>query len=157
MASIKGISLKNLKKFKDHEGFDIYQGNICLNGINKGFWSQDSWGGPDQFDFNTKELDAIAKEFYGPNSIYDLSCLLYEILVLADYEKKYKKAVKDGFASIVIMTDGCKESCLRIPQDIDKNAVLKRCDTYIKDFENASKYKDDIKILVFTDLKDFVQ
>lgn len=157
MASIKGISFKNLKKFKDHENIDIYQGNICFNGIKKGFWSQDNWGGPDRFDFDTKELDEVAKEFYGPNSIYGLDCLLYEILVLADYEKQYKKAVKAGYASIVIMTDGYKESYIKVPQDTDKDVILKRCDKYIKDFEKASKYKDKIKTLVFTDLKDFVQ
>lgn len=157
MASIKGISFKNLKKFKDHENIDIYQGNICFNGIKKGFWSQDSWGGPDRFDFDTKELDEVAKEFYGPDSIYGLDCLLYEILVLADYEKQYKKAVNAGYASIVIMTDGYKESYIKVPQDTDKDVILKRCDKYIKDFEKASKYKDKIKTLVFTDLKDFVQ
>lgn len=157
MASIKGISFKNLKKFKDHENIDIYQGNICFNGIKKGFWSQDSWGGPDRFDFDTKELDEVAKEFYGPDSIYGLDCLLYEILVLEDYEKQYKKAVNAGYASIVIMTDGYKESYIKVPQYTDKDVILKRCDKYIKDFEKASKYKDKIKTLVFTDLKDFVQ
>lgn len=157
MASIKGIEIKNVKTFKGGEYPTNYQGNIYFNGKIKGFWSQNGWGGPDQYEFDTKELDAVAKEFYGLDSIYDLSCLLYEILVLADYEKKYKKAVKDGFTSIVIITDGCKESCLRIPQDTDKDVILKRCYTYIRDFEKASKYKDEVKTLVFTDLKDFIQ
>lgn len=157
MASIKGISIKNVKTFRGVEYPENYQGNIYFNGIKKGFWSQDSWGGPDRFEFDTKELDEVAKEFYGPDSIYGLDCLLYEILVLADYEKQYKKAVKAGYASIVVMTDGYKESYIKVPQDTDKDVILKRCDKYIKDFEKASKYKDKIKTLVFTDLKDFVQ
>lgn len=55
------------------------------------------------------------------------------------------------------MTDGYKEFYVKVPQDTDKDVILKRCDKYIKDFEKASKYKDKIKTLVFTDLKDFVQ
>ena len=57
MASIKGIELKNIKTFRGVEYPVNYQGNIYYNGKKLGFWSQDSWGGPDSYDFNTDELD----------------------------------------------------------------------------------------------------
>lgn len=37
MAKINGIELKALKKFKDHEGCTIAQGNLYLGGKKIGF------------------------------------------------------------------------------------------------------------------------
>ena len=157
MASIKGIEIKNVKTFRGQEYPTNYQGTIYFNGKKKGFWSQDSWGGPDCYDFDTTELDVVAKEFYGPDSIYDLDCLLHEVLVLKDYEKIYKKAVKDGYASVVILSDGFYESYIKVPRDKDKDVIIKKCSSYIKDFEKKSHYKDKIKTMVFTDIADFAQ
>ena len=41
--------------------------------------------------------------------------------------------------------------------DKDKEVILKRCDSYIKKFEQNSCYREDIKISVYTDLADFVK
>jgi hypothetical protein len=157
MASIKGIEIKGIKTFRGTEYPVNYQGNIYFNGKKKGFWSQDSWGGPDNFDFDTTELDNVAKQYYGPDSIYDIDCLLYELLNLIEYEKQYKKAIKAGYSSIVIMTDGYNEAYIKVPKDTDKNIIRKKCESYIKNFEQKSKYKDKIKTMIFTDIKDFVQ
>lgn len=47
MASLYGVSIKNLKTFKDHEGMIAYQGDIWFNNKKLGLWSQDSWCGSD--------------------------------------------------------------------------------------------------------------
>jgi hypothetical protein len=155
MASIKGISIKNIKTFRGREYPTNYQGNIYYNGKKMGFWSQDDWGGPDRYDFDTTELNKVAKEYYGEDSIYDLDCLIFEILRLVDYEKIYKKAVKAGYDSVVILSDGYAESYIKVPREKNKDKIVKDCEFYIKDFETKSRYKDKIKKFIFTDLEDF--
>lgn len=67
MAKIAGIEVKNLKYYSGHEGEYCAQGNIYFNGKKQGFWSQDSWGGPDRFEFNENELEEVAKDYYRNN------------------------------------------------------------------------------------------
>ena len=157
MASIKGISLKNIKTFRGMEYPVNYQGSVYFNGKKLGFWSQDGNGGPDHYDFNTTELDKIAEAYYGEDRFYNLECLLGEVLTLQEYEKLYKKAVKDGYASVVIITDGYREAYIRIPKDIDKDIILKKCEQYVEDFTRKSNQKDKIETLVFTDITDFIK
>lgn len=70
MTKIKGIEFKNVKKFSGHDG-ECYQGNLYLNGKKIGSQSQDSWGGPDDFDFTTeeaeKEFKKIVETYYCEN------------------------------------------------------------------------------------------
>ncbi len=157
MASIKGIEIKNIKTFRGEEYPRLYQGTVYFKGNKLGFWSQDSWGGPDRYDFDITELNKVSKKYYGVGSISDLDTLLSEIILLNDYEKKYKNAVNAGYKSIVILTDGFKETCLKVPKETKKDAVLKICEAYIKTFENASNDKDRVKTLVFTSPKDFTK
>lgn len=157
MASIKGIELKGVRTFRGMEYPINYQGNVYFHGKKLGFWSQDGNGGSDHYEFNTDELDKVAKEYYGEDSIYDLDCLLVEVLNLLEYEKEYKKAIKEHFSAFIVISDGYEETALKVPKDKDKEVILKRCDSYIKKFEQRSRYKEDIKIAVYTDLADFVK
>ena len=50
-----------------------------------------------------------------------------------------------------------QEDWAKMVFDKDKEVILKRCDSYIKKFEQRSHYKEDIKIAVYTDLADFVK
>ena len=52
MASIKGITLKNVKDFRGHEGEDLVQGDVYYKGKKVGFYSQDAWGGMDNFNLD---------------------------------------------------------------------------------------------------------
>lgn len=157
MASIKGIELKGVRTFRGMEYPVNYQGNVYFNSKKLGFWSQDGNGGSDHYEFNTDDLDRVAKEYYGEDSIYDLDCLLGEVLNLLEYEKEYKKAIKEHFSAFVVISDGYEETAIKVPKDKDKEVILKRCDSYIKKFEQNSRYKEDIKISVYTDLADFVK
>ena len=56
MASLNGVTIRNLKGFNGHEGEPLFQGSVYLNGQKLGFWSQDAHGGSDNYDFNTKAL-----------------------------------------------------------------------------------------------------
>jgi len=122
MANINGISVKGIKQFLGHEGEPLYQGNLYLNNKKIGFWSQDSHGGCDNFVLDGKYseqrinsvIDALNpdKAFRGgteerPFVIkYNLELLLGDYITLMLDEKEYKKAVKAGYAGIVIATDG---------------------------------------------------
>lgn len=157
MASIRGIELKGVRTFRGVEWPVNYQGNVYYQGKKLGFWSQDSWGGPDRYEFDTSELDAIAKDYYKGEQYFDLDCLLGEILTLQDREKIYKKAVKDEYVSILVMTDGYLEQIIKFRTETDKDKILKSCEKYIKDFEAQSHQKDKMETIVYTSLADFVQ
>lgn len=156
MASIKGISLKNVKTFRGHEYPTNYQGNVYFNGKKMGFWSQDSWGGPDSYDFDTAELDAKAKEFYGEDSIYGLDCLMGELLELMDNEKMFKKAVKEGYSALVVISNGYNVAFIKEPRETNKEVLLKSCASDLEDFK-GSFGGEDVRMMAFTCLQDFEQ
>lgn len=60
MAKIYGVKIKNLKTFHGHEG-DCAQGSLYMDGKKIGFWSQDSCGGPDDFDVSKKDFEELQK------------------------------------------------------------------------------------------------
>lgn len=140
MASINGISVKGLKKFKGHEGEPLSQGNLYLNGKKIGFWSQDSWGGPDNFQIDqpwgwkmerllnekVKQLNADKAKHgtdYSGNPYvleYDLERLMGDYIALLYDEDAYKKAVKAGFAGVLIASDGYHMSWWRLPESQTK-------------------------------------
>ena len=157
MASIKGIEIKNIKTFRGVEYLVNYQGNIYYNGKKLGFWSQDSCGGPDSYDFNTSELDQIAKDYYGPDSFYDLDCLIDEVLTLKNYEKSYKKIVKEGFLTLAVVTDGYSETVIKIPAKVNKEDILKDYKKYIDRYvdKSTNHIRDNVKIYTFNSLSDF--
>ena len=57
MASLNGVTIRNFKGFRGHEGEPLWQGSVYHNGRKLGFWSQDAHGGSDNYDFNSKLLD----------------------------------------------------------------------------------------------------
>lgn len=113
MAKINGIEIKGVKIFLDHEGCQIAQGNVYYKGKKLGSWSQDSWGGPDRFGFDTSILDKEVKKYRDSNkvkeedkSICNLEILLFDLLELKDIEDEYKKCIKKGYKLYVRATDG---------------------------------------------------
>lgn len=121
MAKIMGFEVKNVKDFKDHEGFIIHQGNVYFNNKKIGSWSQDDWGGCDRYDFNvTPYNEAIANSDWESYPMFDgckkygfapdLDILLEEVIRLRDREKMYKKLVKNGFPKMTAYSNGY-ETC----------------------------------------------
>ena len=124
MASINGISIRGMKTFKGHEGEPLCQGTLCLNGKKIGFWSQDSWGGPDnvQLDpgYDERLLNEVVhnlnldKDYHGKAQVdgrefvleYNLERLMGDYVPLYEDEKVYKNALKKGYAGVVVASDG---------------------------------------------------
>lgn len=121
MASICNVSLKNIKKFKGHEGEPCFQANIYLNNKKVGWYSDNSWGAIClDLHFDSKEdeekIEEIAKE-YGKrpdrldltfskkyNLEYTLDSFILEVLYLSLHEKNFKKYSKkySDFAGFVV-------------------------------------------------------
>ncbi len=113
MASINNIKIKGLKTFADHEGCTIAQGNVYLNGRKLGFWTQDSWGGPDRYDFDKSILDDAVRNYRDSDrvediykKIFDTDCLMDAIVRLTFDEKSYKKGLPDFNILVIHMIGG---------------------------------------------------
>lgn len=121
MAKILGFEIKAVKEFKDHDGFPIYQGNVYFKNKKLGSWSQDAWGGPDQFDFDVRPYNEAMQKFdldevlhlstpYGFTLDADMDILMGELMSLKDDEKMYKKFAKKGYpktAKLLSPTRAC--------------------------------------------------
>ena len=131
MASINGISVKKLTKFLGHEGEECFQGNLYLGNKKIGFWSQDSWGGPDNIIMDSGYSEKLLNEAIiklNPDKAlnggkdggtfvlnYDLEFVMYDLLCLHEYEKIFKKAFSEGYRGVLIATDGFHQSIWKLP------------------------------------------
>lgn len=122
--TINGVTIKNIKTFVGHEGY-CSQGNVYIDGKKAGFWSQDSWGGCDDYEMDNKMYEEIkkrARKF--AEGCVNPSPLMYdwekEMMEMSDYvdfmsspdifmgkilnlkedEKMYKKWKKEGKPSV---------------------------------------------------------
>lgn len=136
MASINGISLKNVRTFPDHEGCRIAGGDVWYNGKKLGHWQQDYYCGPDNYDFDErvlqKEVDAykqsdLVKEEY--RDVVGLGCLLEDLLHLKERETICKRYFKKGSRTVVFFSDGYHFTYFWTPKD--KESAL-TCDFFKK-------------------------
>lgn len=167
MAKINNIELKAVRRFADHEGFMIAQGNVYFKNKKLGFWSQDSWGGPDRFDFDeellSKEVESyrlhapMEKEAY--RKFADLSCLLCDLLALTDEEKTYKKGVKKGFRTYVSVRDALRSGGYWSEASADDVLKKEFHQDFMKKFSNGPRLPRDgeITVTVYGSPDDFVK
>ena len=180
MASINGISVKGMKIFHGHEGEPLYQGNLYLNNKKIGFWSQDSWGGPDNVSLDegySERLleDAIRKlnsdkDHHGKSSYdgrefvleYKLERLMGDLCALFEDEKAFKSAVKKGYDGVVIASDGFHQVCWCIRGSLfekDDVSLLEALSEEIANAKSQFMKEDDVikhTVKVYRSLDDFV-
>lgn len=112
MASINGMTIKNLERFYGSRGECFYRGDVYIGDERLGFWSQDINGG-DDFRFDTKRAEEVVDECieYFVNVqkekdvILTLSRLLQEIVYNIEAENFFEQYRQDG-ACAVILTAG---------------------------------------------------
>ena len=125
MAKLYGFSVKSLKSFKDHEDITCYSGNLYLKNKKIGTWSQDYMAGPDHFDliqpYDEQKLDAKMEKLRpafdaGDEKLtgYNLELLMCDLVKLTLDEKRFKKALKEGYIGILIVSDGWHELCWKL-------------------------------------------
>ena len=144
MASINGVEVKNLNHFKGHEGETCLQGNVYLNGKKLGFWSQDSWGGPDLFEFDETLLDEARLQFgEGFEETYEhkRACDALEVfLVTAAWVKRLEsemnRTFRKGYSVTIFLTDGFHEFRLSIRDDDSDENLLKTYSEYVESMKN---------------------
>ena len=165
MASINGLEVKNLKKFKGHEGEDCLQGSVYLNGKKLGFWSQDSWGGCDNFDFNYKVLQDIALKVAMTDLVepqyrkyFDVDSLMDMLVKLKEDEKVYNKFCKQGYPCTLLVTDGyhCFYSATKDKSSVEnKGFALKYFEPQIKKYREKCFKNQEIKVKIYNTKDDF--
>ncbi len=177
MASINGISVKGLKSFLGHENEVLYQGSLYLNNKKIGFWSQDSWGGPDRIDLDVKYDKRLLQNAVksknedkaihgsterGPYVVeYDLDLLMYDYIKLAESEKSFKNALKKGYTGVLMATDGFHTTIWNLPKsytDMSDNDLLSALKAEI-DSAKRSFWKESVsvkhEVSIYRSLDDF--
>ena len=140
MAKLNGVEMKTFKNFRGHEGEPLAQATIYIDGKKAGFWSQDSWGGGDQYEDRAMEatIGERAKAFQKgcPKDymFYDVmdsaDCFMGTLLHLCDCEKAYKTFAKKGYPYMVAVDNGEQAyyTAFKIPVTAEKvkaDGVLK--------------------------------
>lgn len=163
MAKINGVEIKAIKTFIDHEGAEVAQANVYINGKKVGFWSQDSWGGPDNYygieDVITQKAKLFKDGCPSDARYYDFQddpdIFMDHLLRLAEDEKLFKKYTKDGFSTLLIVTDGYHCSMVRFKDKLTKSEIEKRSPKTIESMKEKM-YKNVVpKVKVFNSIKDF--
>jgi hypothetical protein len=164
MASINGISIKKRKDFLGHEEEPLSQGDLYLNGKKLGFFSQDFRGGPNQYQFDENVLNEAVKSFAQSKyveekykKIYDLDCLIGEILQLMDDEKQYKKEARKGYDTMMVLRYSYFYSITGIRGKYHNEEEARKVHgvpKIIDDFEKQHK-KENVVKLFYTSLDDF--
>lgn len=166
MASICGVEVKNLKTFRGHEGEPLYQGSIYLNGKRLGYWSQDSWGGCDDYDFNVDILNPVVKKVANTTlvdpdykDIFDVDCLIDMVIKLKEDEKVYKNFCKKGYPCTLLVTDRyhCFYSATRDKSAVtDKQYAMQYFKKQIDEYASKCFKNGKIKIKIYNRADDFI-
>jgi hypothetical protein len=159
MASINGIEIKNLKSFLGHGGEPLSQGNIYFNGKKVGFWTQDSHGGPDIYDFDTSIVDSVVESYKNTDDvsdefkkIFNLDMLLYDLMFLIDDEKTYKKITKKGNTVLITVSDGYRYIYASFK---DKDSLSQYKEEFINDATSKCFQGEPLRIKTYSSLDDF--
>ena len=176
MASINNVTVKGLKTFSGHEGEPCYQGNLYLGSKKIGSWSQDSWGAiMDNVDLDreyseiylrkkieelNKDKSISGKSISGTDYTieYSLESLMTDLLGLLDDEKTFKKAIKNGYAMTLVVTDGYQVitwSLSKTYQLLSDKEIIKKLDKEIKQAKSKMYDNKETKVKIYRSLDDF--
>jgi len=178
MASINGICIKDIVQFRGHEGEPLAQGDLYLNDKKIGFWSQDSWGGPDNVILNagynqrllnnaivalnpdkTETIGAKEEAFTIP---YDLDLLVFDYLSLAEDEEAFISAKKEGYSGILVASDGLHQTTWNLSELYTKMSdadLLQKMEPLIANAKKSFMKEDRFTkhtIKIFRSASDFV-
>jgi hypothetical protein len=141
MAEIFGVTIKNRKEFRGHEGEPCTQGNIYQNGKKIGYYSDSFMMGPVEYDFlegGEKLFDEVVKKYFKKypeeKDYYEIADIfLYHLNNLINLEKEYKKAIKKGFVAIGEVEKGGVSKLYSIPEGAIEG--------FLREHENSKVYR----------------
>ena len=163
MASLYGVEVKALKTFQGLEG-DCLTGTVYYKGRKLGYWSQDSRGGPDIFEFSIKFIQEAIEKYKNSNMVKPMDILyvneevfMSALVQLTLDEKEYKKFVKKGYNSVVMVTDGYHNWYISTPSKAtSKIAVMQSCQDFINNCKAQCFKNVEPEVKVFLSFNDFV-
>ena len=154
MAEIYGVTVKNIRCGKDHEGCAMFDATIYLNGKKLGHWSQSYMCGPDEYDFDESLLDEAVEKFRASDivepkykDIVDADILISKLIGLVEDEKGFKHGLKEGHKTFIVQEHGFRESTWL--DSTDKEEIKKSADYY-------DLAKGGQNVLIYTSPKDFI-
>ena len=153
--SLYGVQIKNLKSYIGREGVTMY-GTVYYNGVRLGHWAQDPNGAIcDDFEFNTQLIDVPYNKYLSNNPKYDsIECFMTQILVVLGNYKFYKKRVKEGYNTVIAISDKYDMSVTYISTNgKDKQKILRDNEKEISQY--LKQYGEDSKYEIFTSEADF--
>ena len=160
MASINGIQIKSRKSFKGHEGEPLFQGNIYFNKKKLGFWSQDAWSGPDNFDFDLSVLKTAVSNYkesfpdtFQYKAYIDIDHILQDICFLSDIEKQFKKFQKKGCQAMILLADRMQFIYIPVMTDEPDKTMLQHNKEVIETSEK--QLQPEHSLMIFRSLNDF--
>jgi len=162
MLSINGLHLENMVQFRGHEGEPLYQGDLYLETHKLGFWSQDSWGGPDtvilepeyQLDRLNQKISALnpdktlrSENPSHPFEIeYDLELLMGDYITLHYEYEEYLKALGNAYSGVLIASDGYHMTAWQLPKSYVKQsdeAIIKELESEINQVKASSFFPEN--------------
>lgn len=163
MAKINGVEMKAIKTFVDHEGAQIAQANIYLNGKKLGLWSQDAWGGPDHYDGFEDVIIDRAKAFKDGcpkdakyyDFLDDPDIFMSYLLELSEDEKRYKKYLKDGYITMFTVSDGCHLSMVGYRVNYTIEEIKQKYANTVKTMKSKMFKNMTPKEKIYTSINDF--
>ena len=147
MVKINGINLKKITWEEDHEGIDISSGDIYLGTKKIGSYHQGFMDGMYHYEMNSKydleKLQRKIREIYSDREIYDLDCLIFDVLELMDREKEFKKVVKGGFNGMLHISDGYHAFYYQLSDEtlkLSDEEIIERKRMNIDEYKKKTKF-----------------
>lgn len=168
MASINGLSIKNVKTWMGREG-EACQGDVYLGNEKICFWSQDGNGGIDTYDFermySESKFISLIKELYKDKYInynetkikYNVNLVMEDLVELNALHNQYIKNRSKGFQGMFVIINSFYRQSFALSKAMCKltNAeLLAKFNKEVNEFSNT-RGKNDIEIRIFRDIKDF--
>lgn len=165
MASLNGISIKNLKPFRTYEGL-MWQGSLYLDNKKIGFWCNSSTGGEDIFNLYPEKYDVnkLMKEFakLKPECRYLVEEeFMMELVNLTLAEKGYKRIKKIGLDILLEITDSYTIFQIGLPGEdtgLTNEEIIEKEEAIIAKYKQKLIKETDRKkheIRIYRNLDDF--
>lgn len=162
MAKINGVEMKAIKSYPGHECECAYA-SIYIDGKRVGRWSQDSWGGPDNYDGFEDAIISKAKMFKEGcpknakyyNFLDEPDIFMGCLLELFEDEKNYKKYLKDGYVTVFMVSDGYHCSMIAFKKEITLSEIESEFPDTVKKMRGKMFKNVKPKEKVYTSINDF--
>lgn len=120
MASLNGITAKNLKSIDGPEGI-VWTGKLYLDDVMIGVWSNDYYGGPDHFELLPGyDQEKLKEQIYGKYPECDLisvDIFMGRLVDLTIEEQIFCKAVGNSGRLLLSINDGYHGIHIELPKE----------------------------------------